>query len=157
MWSKRDRERELRALLAAIEAADEPRRSLVAKILREACPRLQSSIHSNEVADRLFAAHAWLDLGVWLIGWELPDWSLHRLSCDDRRWSCMITLRGLALNWAEDVVEYQHDNLVLALFGALVEAQRLRINEPASSNVVSFRTARTNGHMPGGSRSRSDE
>lgn len=157
MWPKRDRERELRALLTTIEAAHEPRKDLIARILHEACPRLRSSATSNEAVDRLFAAQAWLDLGLWLIGWELPDWSLHRLSCDDSRWSCMITLRGLVLNWVEDVVEYQHDNLALAIFGALAEAQLLRVKEPTLSNVVSFRRAGSRDDAPGGSESCSDD
>jgi len=149
MWSRQDRERDLRALLTKIEAACEPRKDLVTQILDEACPRLQSSGRLYEGVERLLAAQAWIDLGTWLVGWELPDWRLHRLSCDDSRWNCLITLRGLALNWVEDVVEYQHDNLALAIFGAFVEAQLLRVKEPASSNVISFRKTGPDDDAPG--------
>ncbi len=142
MWSKRDRERELRAVLSRIEVAGEPRRTLVADVLRHACPRLGTSLKPSEFVQRLIAAEAWVDLGLWLIGWELPDWSVHRLSCDDSRWNCLISLKGLAINWAEDVVEFQHDNLALAILGALVEAQLRRVKEPTASNVISFRRAK---------------
>ncbi len=72
---------------------------------------------------RLIEAEAWVDLGFWLIGWELPDWAIHRLSCDDSRWNCAICVRGLAINWVEDVAEFQHGNPALAILGAFVQAQ----------------------------------
>jgi hypothetical protein len=87
----------------------------------------------------LAEAEAWVGLGFWLIGWELPDWVVHRVSRDDSRWSCSICVRGLAINWVEDVAEFQHDNLALAIFGALVLAQLRKIQGPAPSNNNPFR------------------
>ena len=78
---------------------------------------------SRVLADRLGAA----GLGV------------HRLSCDDSRWNCSICVRGLAINWVEDVAEFQHDNPALAIFGALVQAQLRKIQGLAPSNVTPFR------------------
>jgi hypothetical protein len=92
---------------------------------------------------RLVEAEAWVDLGFWLIGWELPDWVIHRLSCDDQRWNCAICVRGLAINWIEDVAEFQHDNPALAIFGTLVLAQLRKTQGPTPSNVTPFRRTGT--------------
>src|SRR3954471_525167 len=35
---------------------------------------------------RLIEAEAWVELGLWLIGWELPDWSVHQLCRGDHSW-----------------------------------------------------------------------
>lgn len=140
MWFKQNQERDLRSLLARIEAASDPVTSgVVAELLRCACPRLQAAHQPNEPVRRLIAAEAWVDLGFWLIGWELPDWVIHRLSCDDSRWNCAICVRGLAINWVEDVAEFQHDNPALAILGALVQAQLRKIQGPTPSNVTPFR------------------
>jgi hypothetical protein len=142
MWFKRNQERHLRSLLSRIEAAPEPTHGIVAEILQQACPRLQGSYEPNDFVERLIAAEAWVDLGFWLIGWELPDWVIHRLSCDDRRWNCAICVRGLAINWIEDVAEFQHGSPALAILGALVQAQLRKNQGPNPSNVTPFRRTR---------------
>lgn len=139
MWPKQNLERDLRTLLSRIEAASRPTSGLVTELLQHACPRLQSPIGPNDTVQRLIGAGAWVDLGFWLIGWELPDWGIHRLSCDDRRWNCAICVRGLAINWVEDVAEFQHDDPALAIFGTLVQAQLRKIQGHAPSNVTPFR------------------
>lgn len=102
-------------------------------------PRLQSPIGPNDTVRRLMEAEAWVDLGFWLIGWELPDWGIHRLCCDDARWNCAICVRGLAINWVEDVAEFQHGDPAPAIFGTLVQAQHRKIQGRAPSNVTPFR------------------
>jgi hypothetical protein len=139
MWPKQNLERELRSLMSRIAAASQPTGSLVSDVLQSACPRLTSAIRLNDLVQRLVAAEAWVDLGFWLIGWELPDWAIHRLSCDDSRWNCAICVRGLAINWIEDVAEFQHDNPALAILGALVQAQLRKNQGLAPSNVTPFR------------------
>ena len=119
--------------------AFEPTSDMVTELLRVACPRLKWGIQPNDLVRRLIAAEAWVDLGFWLIGWELPDWVIHRLSCDDSRWNCAICVRGLPINWVEDVAEFQHDNPALAIFGALVQAQLQKTQGRAPSNVTPFR------------------
>lgn len=147
MWFKRNQERALRSLLSRIEAAAEPTHGIVAEVLQQACPRLQAAPEPNDLVRRLMQAEAWVDLGFWLIAWELPDWLIHRLSCDDSRWNCAICVRGLAINWIEDVAEFQHDNPALAILGALVQAQLRKIQGPTPSNVTPFRrTGRTGAH-----------
>ena len=79
--------------------------------------------------------------------WELPDWVIHRLSCDDRRWNCAICVRGLAINWIEDVAEFQHDD-ALAIFGAFVQAQIQKMGGQSPSNVTPFRRLEGSGASP---------
>jgi hypothetical protein len=148
MWRKRNQERVLRSLLSRIEMASRPTGDIVAELLDHACPRFQSTPKPTTPVLRLIEAEAWVELGFWLVGWELPDWVIHHLSCDDRRWSCAICVRGLAINWVEDVADFQHDDPALAIFGALVQAQLRKIQGSAPSNVTPFRRVRRPGANP---------
>jgi hypothetical protein len=148
MWPKRNLERDLRSLLSRIETASQPRVGLVADVLECACPRLKSALGPNALVRRLIEAEAWVDLGFWLIGWELPDWAIHRLSCDDSRWSCAICVRGLAINWVEDVAEFQHEDPALAVLGAFVQAQVQKAQGRGPSNVTVFRRMDRSGVAP---------
>lgn len=141
MSAKRDEERNLLVLLSAIEAATEPSQTLVADLLDQACPRFSASLRPSDLIRRLMEAEAWVDLGFWLIAWELPDWGVHRLSCDDICWNCFVGRRGLVINWAEDVADFQHETLSLAIFGVLVHAQLNKLRGLAPSSVASFRRA----------------
>lgn len=148
MWLTRNQDRDLRSLLARIETASRPTGDIVAALLQHACPRLQATHTPTTPVSRLIEVQAWVDLGFWLVAWELPDWAIHRLSCDDRRWSCAICVRGLAINWIEDIAEFQHDDPALAIFGALVQAQLRKIQGASSSNVTPFRQIRRPGAPP---------
>jgi len=139
MWPKQNLERDLRPLLSRIEAVSRPQLGLFADVLQYACPRLKSAIRPNDLVPRLIEAEAWVDLGFWLIGWELPDWTIHRLSCDDSRWSCAICVRGLAINWVEDMAEFEHDDPALAVLGVFVQAQVQKAQGGGPSNVRVFR------------------
>lgn len=145
MWLRRNQERDLRSLLSRIEAVSKPTADIIAELLEHACPRLQATHKLTTPVSRLVEAEAWVDLGFWLVGWELPDWVIHHLSCDDRRWNCAICVRGLAINWVEDVAEFQHDDPALAVFGALVQAQLQKIQGSTPSNVTPFRRIRRPG------------
>jgi hypothetical protein len=145
MWLRRNQERDLRSLLSRIEAVSKPTAEIIAELLEHACPRLQATHKLTTPVSRLVEAEAWVDLGFWLVGWELPDWVIHHLSCDDRRWNCAICVRGLAINWVEDVAEFQHDDPALAVFGALVQAQLQKIQGSTPSNVTPFRRTRRPG------------
>jgi hypothetical protein len=139
MWSKRTQDHDLRVLLSRIDGAPEPTRDLVAETLHHACPRLQGSLDLSDFVVRLIEAEAWVELGLWLIGWELPDWDVHQLCRGDHAWNCSICVRGLARNWVDDVADFQHTSLSLAIFGALVEAQLRKVEGQAPSNVTVFR------------------
>jgi hypothetical protein len=145
MWLRRNQERDLRSLLSRIEAVSKPTADIIAELLEHACPRLQATHKLTTPVSRLVEAEAWVDLGFWLVGWELPDWVIHHLSCDDRRWNCAICVRGLAINWVEDVAEFQHDDPALAVLGALVQAQLQKIQGSTLSNVTPFRRIRRPG------------
>jgi hypothetical protein len=54
-------------------------------------------------------------------------------------WNCSICVRGLAHNWLDDIADFQHSSLSLAIFGALVEAQLRKVEGMASSNVTVLR------------------
>jgi hypothetical protein len=88
IWPRWNLERELRSLLARVESARQVDVDLLSRILAGACPRLGASLAPKTEVDRLTQAEAWVELGLWLIGWELPDWGVHRLTRDDARWSC---------------------------------------------------------------------
>ena len=142
MWPKRNPKQDLRVLLSRIDGTPEPTEALIADILQHACPRLQASLAPNDLVARLIEAEAWIELGLWLIGWELPDWSVHQLSCGDCTWNCSIGVRGLARNWINDIADFQHDSLPLAILGALVDAQLCKLEGRAPSNVTAFRPRR---------------
>jgi hypothetical protein len=139
MWSKRNQERYLWMLLSRIDRAPQPTRDLVADVLRLACPRLLASLAPNDLVNRLVEAEAWVELGLWLIGWELPDWDIRQLSRGDSSWNCSICVRGLARGWLDDVADFQHGSLALAILGALVDAQLRKVQGDAPSNVTAFR------------------
>src|SRR3954464_14686069 len=54
-------------------------------------------------------------------------------------WNCSICVRGLAHNWLDDIADFQHSSLSLAIFGALVEAQLRKAAGEASSNITVLR------------------
>lgn len=139
MWSKRNQERCLWLLLSRIDGAPAPTGELVADVLRLACPRLDAAPVPNALVVRLIGAEAWVELGLWLIGWELPDWDIHQLSHGKSSWNCSICVRGLARNWLDDVAAFQHASLALAILGALVQAQLLKVEDQVRSDVTAFR------------------
>ena len=126
-------------LLTRIDGAPEPTRDLVEDILQHACPRLRVSLEPSNFVLGLIEAEAWVELGLWLIGWELPEWDVHQLSRGDQAWNCSLCVRGLAQNWMDDVADFQHGSLSLAILGALVDAQLRKLEGRASSNVIILR------------------
>ena len=42
------------------------------------------------------------------------------------------------MNWSDDIVEFQHEELALAIYGALVQAQIKKLRGTAQSNVATF-------------------
>lgn len=137
MASRLNQERALEIVLAQIEAAPLPSQALVAEVLEHACPRLRACPAQAAMVQRMIETEAWVDVGLQLIGWELPDWSVHNLSCDESAWSCSIGRRGLAINWA-DVAAFHHESVALAVMGALVQAQLSKTEGAVTSTVVAF-------------------
>ena len=146
MWPKQNPEQDLRSLLSRIETASQPTGRPCGRCAGICLSPAQRGVHGpNALVQRLIEAEAWVDLGFWLIGWELPDWAIHRLSCDDSRWNCAICVRGLAINWVEDVAEFQHGNPALAILGAFVQAQVQKAQGRGPSNVTVFRRMERSG------------
>jgi hypothetical protein len=123
---------------------------LVLDVLEYGCPRLQASRCIDDTSAALIAAGAWVELSLFLIERELPDWGVHRISRDDRRWNCSVCVQGLAMNWLDDIVEFQHESLALAIYGALVQAQIRKLDGTAPSNVTPFRRPRLDHVQQGG-------
>jgi hypothetical protein len=86
MWPKHNPECDLDSLLARVETAHRINPDLLTAVLRGACPRLATRLAPTAEVERLIQAKAWVELGLWLIAWELPDWSVHRLTRDEARW-----------------------------------------------------------------------
>jgi hypothetical protein len=139
MLPRQNLERELHSLSARIEMAQRIDADLLARILAGACPRLGTSLEPKAEVERLIQAEAWVELGLWLIGWELPEWCVHSLTRDEACWCCSIGVGGIAVNWVEDIVEFQHDSLPLAVLGAFVQAQLRKAQGATPSNVTPFR------------------
>jgi len=137
MSSEHQDEHGLAALMAEIEAAPVATAALAERVLHQACPRLDSCAAHGAVIREMIHAEAWVDLGLWLIAWELPDWGVHSLSCDESCWNCSIGRRGLVINWA-DVADYQHESVALAVIGAFVQAQLNKAQGLAQSVVAPF-------------------
>jgi hypothetical protein len=157
MWPKQDRLKHLRSLSARIEAADNTDAELVSDVRHCACPRLASALAPAADLARLVDAGAWLEVGLRLIAWELPDWSVHRLDRDDCGWCCSIGISGLASNWMDDVVEFQHHSLSLAVLGAFVQAQLRKTQGVGLSNITPFRQRTSTDHRAGATELRRDD
>jgi hypothetical protein len=58
-----------------------------------ACTRLPSlrQMGKTITLDRLIEAGAWADAAITLIGFELPNWRLRRLVCEDGEWLCSLS------------------------------------------------------------------
>jgi hypothetical protein len=48
-------------------------------------------------------------------------------------------VNGIAVNWIDDIVDFQHDSLPLAVLGAFVQAQLRKARGGMPSNVTPFR------------------
>jgi hypothetical protein len=46
------------------------------------------------------------------------------------------------MNWIDDFVEFQHESLALAIYGALIQAQIKKLDGTGPSNVTPFRRPR---------------
>src|SRR4051812_44448548 len=139
MWSKRNQDRHLWALRSQIDCAPEPTKDLVADVLYYACPRLQASLTPNDLVVRLIEAEAWIELGLGLIGWEVPDMDVHGRSGGEDAWNGSIWVGGLGARGLGEVADFEHESVALAILGALVEAQLRKVEGQAPSNVPAFR------------------
>lgn len=100
---------------------------LMADFVAFACPRLLLLNKTGKVAVtiyRLIEAEAWLDAVTALIAVEPPQWKLRRLVYDDGAWLCSLSKQPNLPLGTDDCIDATHENMVLAIMRAFVEAKR---------------------------------
>jgi hypothetical protein len=102
---------------------------LMADVMADACPRLQTQHPAAKARVlRLIESGAFADATLTLIELELPQWKLRRLVRDEDEWHCALS-RQLALPAElDDMAEGIHESLHLAMLSALVAARRISLN-----------------------------
>jgi hypothetical protein len=89
------------------------------------CTRLFSLRQSGKTPklDRLVEAGAWTDAAIALIGFELPNWSVRRLACEDGEWLCSLSRQPNLPIILDEPAEGSHAVLALAVLRAFVAAR----------------------------------
>jgi hypothetical protein len=136
---------ELGRLAAKIELAEAVTSTLVAEIVAESrhrVPLLNKSGAPASQLDKLAEASAWTDLALALIRLELPAWRLRRLVCEDGTWLCSLSKQHNVPLALDDTADATHDDMALAILGALVEARRkIAAREDVTQTVPQIRPA----------------
>jgi hypothetical protein len=90
-----------------------------------ACTRLPSlgQMGKTITLDRLIEAGAWTDAAITLIGFELPNWSVRRLVCEDGEWLCSLSRQPNLPIFLDEPAERSHAVLALAVLRAFVAAR----------------------------------
>ena len=90
-----------------------------------ACTRLPSlrQMGKTITLDRLIEAGAWTDAAITLIGFELPNWSVRRLVCEDGEWLCSLSRQPNLPIFLDEPAEGSHAVLALAVLQAFVAAR----------------------------------
>jgi len=90
-----------------------------------ACTRLSSlrQLGKPITLDRLIEAGAWTDAAITLIGFELPNWSVRRLVCEDGEWHCSLSRQPNLPIFLDEPAEGSHAVLALAVLRAFVAAR----------------------------------
>jgi len=90
-----------------------------------ACTRLPSLRQSGKTItlDRMIEAGAWTDAAITLIRFELPNWSVRRLVCEDGEWLCSLSRQPNLPIFLDEPAEGSHAVLALAVLRAFVAAR----------------------------------
>ena len=90
-----------------------------------ACTRLPSlrQMGKTITLDRVIEAGAWTDAAITLIGFELPNWSVRRLVCEDGEWVCSLSWQPNLPIFLDEPAEGSHAVLALAVLRAFVAAR----------------------------------
>jgi hypothetical protein len=88
-----------------------------------ACTRLPSlrQMRKTIALDRAIEAGAWTD-AITLIGFELPNWSVRRLFCEDGEWLCSLSRQPNLPIFLDEPAEASHAVLALAVLRAFIVA-----------------------------------
>jgi hypothetical protein len=76
--------------------------------------------------DRVIEAGAWTDAAITLIGFELPNWSVRRLVCEDGEWVCSLSRQPNLSIFLDELAEGSHAVLALVVLRAFVAALQER-------------------------------
>lgn len=109
--------------------------ALIADLIREACRRLppQGQAAKAERIEQLIEMGAWTDAALALIDLELPQWQIRRIAYDDGEWYCALSRVRELPDWLDESAEGRHADLALAVFSAILEAQRNSVHSTRAS------------------------
>jgi hypothetical protein len=126
MFSRMDCECRMDELQARLRHAQAVTADQMREIVAGACRRIAMPGRATQSAriNRLIAAQAWTDTALALVELELPQWNLRRLACEDGLWLCSLSRHWNVPDWLQDIAEFRHECLPLAIVGALIEARR---------------------------------
>jgi hypothetical protein len=90
----------------------------------EHCMRLSSLRQSGKAIelDRAIEAGAWTDAAITLIEFELPNWRIRRIVCEDGEWVCSLSRQPSLPIFLDEPVEAGHPVLAMAILRAFVAA-----------------------------------
>jgi hypothetical protein len=128
---------QVQRLLKRLDDAYAPDTRLVADIIANACPRTLALLEMRKAArlKQLIDAEAWTDAALALLEFELPQWKVRRIVCDDGEWHCRLSAQPWLPEGFDEVVETFHRTLTLAILAAVVQARQqaalaTQIDEP---------------------------
>ena len=130
-------------LLRRIEDASAPETRLFADVIANACPRTLALIEMRKAArlKQLIDGGAWTDAALALLEFELPQWKVRRIVCDDGEWHCRLSAQPWLPEGLDEVVETFHRSLPLAIQAAVVQARQqtvtVQADEPTTDVVIS--------------------
>ena len=83
----------------------------------EHCTRLSSLRRAGKATklDDLIEAGAWTDAAIALIEFELPNWSVRRIVCEDGEWLCSLSRQPNLPIFLDECAEGSHPVLALVL------------------------------------------
>ena len=121
-----------------IRAASAVTADLMSDFASTACDRLPMLDRAGnaERIQGLIESGAWTDTALALVEIELPRWKLRRLVLDEGKWLCSLSRQVNLPVWLDDMAEVSHEDLPLAIIGALLEAKRCVLSMPEKLRTV---------------------
>ena len=103
------------SLRRSLERTPLPTHHLMSEVLRVVCPHRLAARDDRSVQLRQWLeTHAFLQIALALVEWELPDWSVRRLGQENRIWWCAITHRHM-IDWGGEEEDESHEDMTLAI------------------------------------------
>ena len=121
-----------------VRAASAATADLMSDFVSTACDRLPMLDRAGKAAriQGLVESGAWTDAALALVEIELPRWKLRRLVLDEGKWLCSLSRQVNLPVWLDDMAEVSHEDLPLAIIGALLEAKRCVLAMPEKLRTV---------------------